>query len=191
MSESETADRILDAVVALTIETGMRKVSVDDIARRAGLSRATVYLQFPQRNRLLEAAIERELGELLRKITEVAEQYEDPEERLIGAVAGALQLAIAHPAITALLRLNPAPLIPYVLGEHALGISIGRAFASSLIGDDLLSGEARAQFAEHIIRQFHSLLIAPSSTIPLATEDECRRYVRTFLLPVYWGLRQT
>ena len=49
-------DRVLDAVVELAAERGLANVSVDDIAKRAGLSKTTMYTRWPDRQSLIRDA---------------------------------------------------------------------------------------------------------------------------------------
>jgi AcrR family transcriptional regulator len=55
---AETRDRIVDAVVTLVTEEHPAAISVPAVARRAGVSVATVYRYFPTKERLLDAATE-------------------------------------------------------------------------------------------------------------------------------------
>ncbi|WP_157121951.1 TetR/AcrR family transcriptional regulator, partial [Nocardia violaceofusca] len=59
----ETKDirtRIIEAVVSLAATTGLRKLSMDEVARSAGVGRATLYNYFPGRDALISAAVESE-----------------------------------------------------------------------------------------------------------------------------------
>jgi AcrR family transcriptional regulator len=181
---ASTRDRILDATLSWAVDTGMRKVSVDEIARRAGVSRATVYVHFPGRSSLVEAAIEREIGRLLEQISTIAENYADSEQQLVETVAQGMLLLRKHPALRSVLRVNPQVLLPYVVGEHAIGIDVGRAFVVALMDNTPIADRERNELAEHIIRQFHSHLLAPTETFDLDTPEGCRSYARRFLLPV-------
>ncbi|MGI9578039.1 MAG: TetR/AcrR family transcriptional regulator, partial [Microthrixaceae bacterium] len=76
--------RILDAVVACAGRFGIDKTTVDDVAREAGVSRATVYRLFPGgKPSMVRMATDREavvlLGEAMERIT--------AEETLADAVA--------------------------------------------------------------------------------------------------------
>ncbi|MGH8965943.1 MAG: TetR/AcrR family transcriptional regulator [Actinomycetes bacterium] len=60
---SQEADAaILDATLDLLIERGVHATSVEQVARRAEVTRATVYRRFPDKTRLLVAAIEGAYG---------------------------------------------------------------------------------------------------------------------------------
>ncbi|WP_246258454.1 TetR/AcrR family transcriptional regulator [Amycolatopsis anabasis] len=54
---------ILDAALELLIERGAEAVSIEQVARRAGVTRATVYRRFPDKTRLLIAAVEAAYGD--------------------------------------------------------------------------------------------------------------------------------
>ncbi|MFI9595729.1 TetR/AcrR family transcriptional regulator [Nonomuraea sp. NPDC052265] len=62
------ADRILDAANELLLRHGYRKVTVEDIANRAGVGKGTVYLHWRTKNELFEAL-------LLRESIEVVEEF--------------------------------------------------------------------------------------------------------------------
>ncbi|MFD8589487.1 TetR/AcrR family transcriptional regulator [Streptomyces sp. NPDC059637] len=70
----ERADRILDAAGELLLRLGARKVTVEDIADRAGVGKGTVYLHWRTKEQLLEAVVLRDsvgvTGELLEQVRE-------------------------------------------------------------------------------------------------------------------------
>ncbi|HEX6340996.1 TetR/AcrR family transcriptional regulator [Umezawaea sp.] len=53
---------ILDAALELLVERGAEAASIEQVARRAGVTRATVYRRFPDKTRLLVAAVEAAYG---------------------------------------------------------------------------------------------------------------------------------
>ena len=54
------AAAILDAAVVEFERQGFRRVALDDVARRAGVSRMTIYRRFASRDELVSAVIDRE-----------------------------------------------------------------------------------------------------------------------------------
>ncbi|PKP69325.1 MAG: TetR/AcrR family transcriptional regulator [Alphaproteobacteria bacterium HGW-Alphaproteobacteria-4] len=55
-------DEVLDAALALFVAQGYGHTTVDQIARRAGLSKGAVYLYFPSKKALLEGLVRRAIG---------------------------------------------------------------------------------------------------------------------------------
>lgn len=70
---------ILNAALELLIERGVQATSIEEVARRAGVTRATVYRRFPDKTRLLIATVEAAYGNPPR-----APEIEDLEQLLAG-----------------------------------------------------------------------------------------------------------
>ena len=64
-----TTEGILDAALVEFERHGVRRVALDDVARRAGVSRTTIYRRFANRANLMAAVIERENAALFADIT--------------------------------------------------------------------------------------------------------------------------
>lgn len=62
------ATRILDAAAALLVAWGYRRVTIEEVAKRAGVGKGTVYLHWRSRDELFLAALLRESGEMLEGI---------------------------------------------------------------------------------------------------------------------------
>ncbi|MFI7610633.1 TetR/AcrR family transcriptional regulator [Nonomuraea terrae] len=67
----ERADRILDAAEELILRHGYRKVTVEDIAARAGVGKGTVYLHWRTKDEVFEALLLRESIELVEEFIEM------------------------------------------------------------------------------------------------------------------------
>ena len=57
-------DEVLDAAMAVFVEQGFAAAKMEEIARRAGISKGTVYLYFPSKEALIEAIIQRAVAPL-------------------------------------------------------------------------------------------------------------------------------
>jgi AcrR family transcriptional regulator len=55
-----TSEAILDAAIVEFEQHGFRRVAIDDVARRPGVSRTTIYRRFANKDELVSAVIERE-----------------------------------------------------------------------------------------------------------------------------------
>src|SRR3954469_24062736 len=65
-------DEILDAALAEFTERGFEAARMEDIAKRAGISKGGVYLYFPSKTALLEALIEAKVSPLARLAQTIA-----------------------------------------------------------------------------------------------------------------------
>lgn len=131
-------EEILDAVADSVRAVGVRRTTMAEIARRAGLSRSTLYTHFADVDEATAALLTRQLLELLGAST----HEEDPEvparHRL---VQRALQLAAAvpdDPLIERILELDAELLVPYLV--QRLGSS-QRAILDTVA--DLIAGGQR------------------------------------------------
>jgi AcrR family transcriptional regulator len=115
--------RVLDAAKALLVAFGYRKVTVDDVARRAGVGKGTVYLCWPSKRELFAAVLTRDTAELLGE--QLAALRADPAEvRLHRAMRRSFLLVMGRPLAKALYIGDFD-----VLGELATMSQTGRQFA--------------------------------------------------------------
>src|SRR5579884_4518029 len=87
--------RILDAALGQFEDFGLRRSTVEDIARRCGLSRITIYRRFPRKENLIEAVLLRELASFLGELASVGTAGArpgglSPEEKMVERIAFAL-----------------------------------------------------------------------------------------------------
>ncbi len=79
---SERAELILAAADRLLARYGYRKMTIDDVAREAGIGKGTVYLHFRSKEELVLSHIDGIIDRLLSRFTEIAEGRAAPEEKL-------------------------------------------------------------------------------------------------------------
>lgn len=182
-NDRRTRDRILQATTEWIADTGLLRVSINEIAQRSRLARATIYLHFPGRQALINAAVQSELDRFFDDVGSYIDQFDQPEERLVHGFAYAYRLLRAHRTLNAVLQLNPQILLPFVFGD-APAISRARRAVSTYLVPTALSESAKELAAEHIVRTYHSLILAPSEVFNLDVEDGPERYARSFLLPL-------
>lgn len=93
------ADRILDAAERLYTERDSDSIGMNEIARAAGCSRATLYRYFDNREVLRTAYIHRETHRLGREIAARTATVEDARERLIESILVTLAMVRESPAL--------------------------------------------------------------------------------------------
>ncbi|MFH1689852.1 MAG: TetR/AcrR family transcriptional regulator [Candidatus Eisenbacteria bacterium] len=87
MSElSAKREAILDVAAGLFARYGIRKTTVADIVREAGVARATVYKYFSSKEDVFQAVIDREIRDMLGRVREEVEKQSTTRDRLRAAV---------------------------------------------------------------------------------------------------------
>ena len=76
-------DEILDAAFQVFSEQGLQEASVDDVVKRAGLSKGTLYWYFKSKDRLIGALMKRFFAQELGKIRELQQGRGSVRERLL------------------------------------------------------------------------------------------------------------
>src|SRR3954467_11604160 len=100
MSAAERREQLLDVTKELVLEQGFHAVSIEAVAREAGVSRPIVYGHFDDLPGLLEALVDREGARALGQLAEVLPRdlaSGDPRENLLAALRGYLAAVEADP----------------------------------------------------------------------------------------------
>ncbi len=105
-------DEVLDAALELFMEKGFAATRVDDIAKRAGLSKGTVYLYFPSKEAVLEGLVRRAIIPIADSALVALRDYEGDPRVVIATVIKMLGHRFADPRIVA---------IPKVVFREVLG----------------------------------------------------------------------
>lgn len=115
-------EQILDVTRAIVGEKGFHAISIDGVAKRAGITRPVVYGHFDDLPGLLKALVERESARALAQLMEVVPSLDgsdDPPEMLLRALEAFLGAVRAEP-VTWRLVLMPPEGTPPVLREQVV-----------------------------------------------------------------------
>lgn len=117
MSEKERRDQLLDVTAAIVRDEGFQAVSIQSVARAAGISRPIVYGHFGDLAGLLEALVKRETGRALAQIREstLDDLSEGDPNELMMASLGAYLGAVEQMPDTWALVLTPPEGAPELL----------------------------------------------------------------------------
>jgi AcrR family transcriptional regulator len=112
-SSSGEDDLLLDAARACVLAVGVRRTTLTDVARRAGVSRMTLYRRYPDLDAVLAALMTREFGRLVAEAVERA-SGSSARERVVGTVVHGARSLAHDPLFVRLLDVDPELLLPYV-----------------------------------------------------------------------------
>ncbi|WP_111509909.1 TetR/AcrR family transcriptional regulator [Mycobacterium kyogaense] len=186
---SGTRRRILGATLHLAETTGLRKVSMDEVARLGGIGRATLYMHFKGKDSLIQALVSAELQRFFAAISRAVSDIEDPDERLIVGFSAAYRWLRDHQALQTTLKVNPDALKPYIIADRSVALDRARELIESLVRNETIPAEMQAPFAEHIARQIHSLVLIPGGVVDIDGPMGPENYARRFLVPALVALR--
>ena len=112
-------DRILAATIEAATVHGIGRLSVADVATRAGCRGRPLYKYFPSKDALVAAAVRREAGHFVEAVTGAIAGIEDAREAVAAAVLLTLELARQHPLLDRVVRTEPERLVPLL--DHRRG----------------------------------------------------------------------
>lgn len=110
MTASGRREQLLDVTLELVVEQGFHGVSVQSVAKRAGVSRPIVYEHFGELHVLLEALVARETERALAEITETALSdlsKGDPSALMLDSLRTYLAAVARHPMTWRLVLMPP------------------------------------------------------------------------------------
>jgi AcrR family transcriptional regulator len=120
MSAEQRREQLLDATKRIVFERGFHAVSIEAVAREAGITRPIVYGHFHDLQGLLEALVDREGARALGQLATVLPGdlgAGDARDTLLTALRGYLEAVRADPATWRLVLMPPEG-APAVLHDH-------------------------------------------------------------------------
>ncbi|VDR38972.1 Potential acrAB operon repressor [Tsukamurella paurometabola] len=159
-ARSGAAERILDAASGLFAEHGVAAVGMDDIARAAGCSRATLYRYFANRDVLRSAYVLREMSRALDHLASTEAPPGSAPERLVAVIEAAVAYVRDRPELLAWFASEDFAVGP-VLAENAGALSA--AASRSRVAADL-PALADPQVFDWVVRVIVGLLAHPGAS---------------------------
>jgi AcrR family transcriptional regulator len=182
-------ERILAATLACVGRYGFAKTTVEDVAREARLSRATVYRHFAGgRDQLVNETITWEVARFFDALARHVADAPDFPSRLERALVFAHRAVEEHRVLQKVLQTEPERLLPQLHATIPLVIAV---VASELVpllrAERLAPGTSPEEAADYLARMVLSF-ISTQGRVDLTDPEQVRRLVRTeFLAGVLAG----
>jgi AcrR family transcriptional regulator len=180
-----TLEAVLDAAVVEFELHGFRRVALDDVARRARVSRTTIYRRFSNKDELVAAVIERENVRLFIDIANELKKAGPQANYYVEAFTLSILKFRRHRVLDRMITDEPG-LVLELAGRHhgaaiermaeALRVIFPASFAER-IGEPAVT-----ELADTILRYAAMVLLLPS-TKPLETADDIRAFATQHFLP--------
>src|SRR5689334_6664661 len=130
---SSLRNTLLDATQASILDVGLRRTTLADVARRAGVSRMTVYRQFDDLDSLVAALLTREVSSLLVQVEEEVHPLATSRERLVEACVRTVERLRDHALYRRLLDLDPELLMPFVFDRFGSSQRVARQLVADML----------------------------------------------------------
>ncbi|HUB57158.1 MAG TPA: helix-turn-helix domain-containing protein [Mycobacterium sp.] len=189
MADNSPADpattAILDAAVVEFERHGFRRVALDDVARRARVSRTTIYRRFAGRDELVAAVIDRENAMLFADIADELKSRRPQSNYYVEAFTLSIMRFRQHRVLTRMLADEPGLMIELAYLHWAAAVERMSAALRIIFPDGFaqrIGGQAVDELAETILRYATMVLLLPSRR-PLTDADDIRAFATEHFLP--------
>lgn len=166
--------RILDAAYELLLAVGLRRITMADIGRRAGVSRATLYRRWPNVSAIAATLMTREWAA-------IAADCFDPvngnaRDRLVAGIVAAVGRTREHPFLRKIIDVDPEFLLPYLLHRRGSSTELQLDVITQGIRDGHTDGSIRVGDPDWQARALLLTAMSFALTGPiLATRDQLGR----------------
>jgi AcrR family transcriptional regulator len=176
-ADDAMAERILDAALELAAASGLRHLTMDDVAKRARVGRMTVYRRFGSKPALVDALSVREARRCLNLIAAAIDPDKAMAEQLTDLFVAVLKVIREHPLLERLARVEPDALLYELTRDDSAVFGIVREFLMGVLSAEELPDRDPALLAELAVRIGASFVLMPDSVIALYDEDAVRAAV--------------
>ncbi|MGW5054015.1 TetR/AcrR family transcriptional regulator [Actinokineospora sp. NPDC004072] len=181
--------RILEAAVAQFALIGIRRTSADDIARRSGVNRTTLYRRMGTKEQIVRAAMAHEVRKVLAEIETGLADIDDPLERQLHGFCVTVTALRANPLLRQLLAVDRDETLVWLTLDAAAAIEIATAHVLVTVTElrrslGLPDDPPAEVVAATIVRLVHSLVLTQDGPPRLADERALRAFAETVLRPL-------
>jgi TetR/AcrR family transcriptional regulator, repressor for uid operon len=187
-------ERILDAALELAAASGLRHLTIDDVAARARVGRMTVYRRFGARQQLIDALAARECRRCLETIRAALDPWAPVEDRAAALFITTLRVIREHPLLARLARVEPETFLRELTRDGSAVLHLVREFLVAEIrtaqqAGELVPGDPEP-LAELVVRLGASFVLMPDSVLALDDEQMMRETAHVLIAPALRGRRR-
>jgi TetR/AcrR family transcriptional regulator, repressor for uid operon len=185
----ETSARILDAAFELFCRIGIQRSTMEDVARRSGVSRITVYRRFATKGALVDQLIRREIQRYFDQFRRDIEHAETAADRVVLGFVSSLRAFRRNPLIGGLMAADPNALVPATIADGGRTLAAVREFVAGQLRREQDAGNVAGDVnvdivAELMVRVCSSFLVIPSHIVDLDDDEQLADVARQFLVPM-------
>jgi AcrR family transcriptional regulator len=176
-------DRLYEAAYACVGRYGLAKTTMEDVAREAGLSRATVYRYFPQgKDQLVREVVAWEAGRFFERLTRAVAHHVELTDLLEEALVFAHEAVEQHQVLQKILETEPERLLPVLTTESGRLVALVKQFLVLAMQRTPLRPDVDADAAGEYLSRMVLSHISGQGGWDLTDRAAVRELVRTQLL---------
>ncbi len=173
MTSTRNKDRILDAARETILSSGWRRATVTDVARRADVSRMTVYRTYPDMQSILADLMTREwVGEIDRVMSEIDDSGNDSADVIARRFSAAVAALRHHELFRRIVRDDPEQLLPYLIDRRGRSQDVLVTVLAEQIATAQTAGGIRADRPELLARTLILVAHGFAISVDTMTSDE-------------------
>jgi AcrR family transcriptional regulator len=176
---------LLAAAARRFVQVGIRRTTMEDIARDAGAGKATLYRHFGNKDAVIDALVAREADRFVRALTAAAQAEQDAASKLEAAFLAGVRFFVDHPVLTKGRDEEPGQLLPRVTANGGPVVTRGLALFRDLISEGVDRGELRrveaSAAAEVVMRLILSYFTFPPMHVRVEDPDEASRFAHALI----------
>lgn len=193
MSAAARREQLLDVATRLAVDHGFHAVSVEAVAREAGITRAVIYQHFRDLQALLEAVVDRETSRALAQVSETALRdlrEGEPRELMLESLHAYLHAVRDHPTTWRLVLMPPEG-APKILrrrienGRRSVLEGLTQAVRPALRAENAEDAELTASILSAISDEYARLVLTDPDRY---TPERLLRHARWWLDQPSFGL---
>lgn len=136
-------DAVLDATRASVLAVGVRRTTLTDVARRAGVSRMTLYRLVPDVTTLILEVMTQEFAALLADAESAAARKRSARGRIVTATVEIARRLPDEPLFRRVLDVDPELLLPYLTDRIGSTQRLAAAHVRRMLADGVADGSVR------------------------------------------------
>ncbi|MFX0575750.1 TetR/AcrR family transcriptional regulator [Nocardia nepalensis] len=184
--EDRNQTRVLDAALLAFLDFGIKRTSMVEVARRCGLSLATLYRRFASKSDLIQAVGMRQARQFVEEVDAALQRQVDrdasAEDQIVELFVAFLNGLRGNKLLDRLLKTEPEIVLPYLTVKGAPVIELGRDYLAEFItrlqDERKLPEYDPEPVAEMIARTALSLALTPQTVLPLDDDAAIRKFAR-------------
>ncbi|MCR6483657.1 TetR/AcrR family transcriptional regulator [Amycolatopsis sp. OK19-0408] len=181
--------RVLDAAYEQFCRMGIQRSTMEDVAKRAGLSRITVYRRFATKDTLVEHVVRREYRRYFDRFLVEIKQAETVADRVVLGFVSSLRAIRGNPLIGGLIAAEPGLLASSMITDDGRTLATVRAFVAGQLRQEQHAGTVSTGLdvdvvAELMVRVSASFLAIPSQVVDLDDDERLAELARRYLVPM-------